>query len=137
MKKILFILSAFGLALCLATSCEDKEEEQEVVSTMRGVFTTAVIDAASTFEMLPGKTKSVSAQVCTVDGAVSDITLKLSLKVDPEGVAVYNSANGKNAVMLPQINSTLRLVISLLRMFSSLVSHRKFSGRLFCLFVSI
>ena len=101
MKKTLYILSAFGLALCLATSCEDKEEEQEVVSTMRGVFTTAVIDAASTFELLPGKTKSVSAQVCTVDGAVSDITLKLSLKVDPEGVAVYNAAKGTNAVMLP------------------------------------
>lgn len=106
MKKIYYSLIALGSLLPLLFSCDsvfNKEEDPDaqVESTMRGVFYTTVTGAENTLELLPGKSKSVDAQVRTAGDAVSDVTLKLSLKVDPDGVATYNSANGKDAVLLP------------------------------------
>lgn len=102
MKKTLNIILLCGLALTLFSCSLFKDEgEGQVVSTMRGILGTRVLDAENTFELLPGKSKSIDAQVYTIDGAVSDITLKMSLKVDPEGVAAYNATKGAKAEMLP------------------------------------
>ena len=100
MKKTLSYILLCGLTLLLA-ACNKNNENQPPVSTMQGVFFTAVPEEAGELNLLPGKGKNVDAFVCVKDSASSDITLKFSLKVDPEGVAVYNRLKGKNAEMLP------------------------------------
>ena len=90
MKNTLYILMC-GLSLLFLASCK-KNNEAEGQSHMRGVLYTSVSADASALQLLPGKSKTVEVKVRAVEGKVSDVTLKLSLKADPDGVIAYNNA---------------------------------------------
>lgn len=100
MKKIFNTALLCGLALALFTSCDaiveklnaDPGGKPATVSAMKGVFYTATNDT-ETLNLLPGKSKNVEAHVSAKDGKVSDMTLKITLKVDADGLAEYNSAH--------------------------------------------
>ena len=98
MKKTLFTILLCGLSLLLLGSCEKENGKSysgggQTVSTMRGVFYATVQDAENVIKILPGKSKNAQAQVCAFETSVSDMTLNISLKVAPEGLAVYNAAH--------------------------------------------
>lgn len=108
MKKLLYTIVC-GLSLALLSSCDaiveklnpDTSGSNATVSAMKGVFYTATNDT-ETLNLLPGKSRNVEAHVGVKDGKVSDMTLKLTLKVDAEGVAAYNRTHGSApAEMLP------------------------------------
>jgi len=122
MKKTLRYILLSGLSLLLF-ACGKPNGGKEAVSTMKGVFYTAVSGSTETLELLPGKSKLIDLLVRAEEGAVCDITLKMSLKVDPAGVDVYNAANpaaaaqllpssaysfveGKNSLMIARYNTT-------------------------------
>lgn len=96
MKKIIsyIFLLAFALAF---SAC--REKEQPAVSTMKGVFSAYLDGADETVELLSGKSKTFTLLVKA--DPVSDVYLTLSFKVDPEGVATYNTAHGTDYEMLP------------------------------------
>ena len=101
MKKIVRYTLLCGLALILS-ACGKTPQEGEAVSKMKGVFYTSVVDADNaSLQLLPGKAKTVDVQVRALEGAVSDITLWASLKVDPDGVAAYSASHGGAVEMLP------------------------------------
>lgn len=87
--------------MLLACGKTGKEKESAQVSTMKGVFYTAVSGAEETLTLLPGKSKTLDLHVCSQENAVSDVYLSISLKVDPDAVDAYNAAQGTEAVLLP------------------------------------
>ena len=96
MKRIISYLLLLSLVTSF-TAC--REKEQPVVSQMKGVFYANVSGLDEIIEIVPGKSKTVDVQAYAQ--SVSDLVLNLTLKVDPEGVAAYNSANGTNYEMCP------------------------------------
>lgn len=107
MKKIFSYIVSFGLSLLAFFSCQSPylgidKPVSNPVSTMKGVFYTSVTDGGKTIKVLAGKSKTMEVHVCASEGAVSDVTLTISLAVDPEGVAVYNAAHtDEPAELLP------------------------------------
>ena len=97
MKRIAsyLLLLSFGLAF---TACHEKEP-QPPVSQMKGVFYAGTTEAEEVIEIVPGKSKTVDMQAHA--DQVSDLVLNLTMKVDPDGVAAYNSAHGTNYEMCP------------------------------------
>lgn len=91
MKNTLYIVLC-GLSLLFVAAC-NKNSQSNPQSTMRGVFYTSVSADASALSLLPGKSKVVEVKVCAAEGKTSDMTIKLSLKADPDGVASYNRAH--------------------------------------------
>ena len=96
MKRIISYLLLLSLVTAF-TAC--REKEQPVVSQMKGVFYANVSGLDEIIEIVPGKSKTVDVQAYAQ--SVSDLVLNLTLKVDPEGAAAYNSANGTNYEMCP------------------------------------
>ena len=96
MKRILSYLLLLSLATAF-TAC--REKEQPVVSQMKGVFYAGASGLDEIIEITPGKSKTVDLQAYAE--SVSDLVLNLTLKVDPEGAAAYNSAHGTNYEMCP------------------------------------
>ena len=93
-------LTSYILLLCLAlafAACHEKEKPVE--SQMKGVFYAGAEGLDEIFEIVPGKSKTVDIQAHAE--SVSDFILNLTLKVDPEGVAAYNSAHGTSYEMCP------------------------------------
>jgi hypothetical protein len=108
MKKTLYTLLLCGLSLLLFASCEKENgksytgRDSKPAATMKGVFYAAVQNADETIKIMPGKSKSAQAQVCVFESSVSDVTLNISFKVAPDGLAVYNAAHpGEQAQLLP------------------------------------
>ena len=98
MKKTLYIIMC-GLTL-LFSACKKSGSGGE--STMKGVFYTSVAEDASELNLLPGKSKVVDVRVAVYEGQVSDVTLKMTLKVDPDAVQAYNQEHlGAPAELLP------------------------------------
>lgn len=104
MKKIFTYTILCGLALLLLPACEKKDTTKKggdpIESAMRGVFR-VVTDSEETMQLLAGKSKTVEAHITIQENAISDQTVAISLKVDPEGVDVYNSTTGSAAEILP------------------------------------
>ena len=96
MKRIVSYLLLLSLATAF-TAC--REKEQPVVSQMKGVFYAGASGIDEIIEITPGKSKTVDLQAYAE--SVSDLVLNLTLKVDPEGAAAYNSAHGTNYEMCP------------------------------------
>ena len=96
MKRIVSYLLLLSLATAF-TAC--REKEQPVVSQMKGVFYANASGVDEIIEITPGKSKTVDVQAYAE--SVSDLVLNLTLKVDPEGAAAYNSAHGTNYEMCP------------------------------------
>ena len=96
MKRIVSYLLLLSLATAF-TAC--REKEQPVVSQMKGVFYANASGVDEIIEITPGKSKTVDLQAYAE--SVSDLVLNLTLKVDPEGAAAYNSAHGTNYEMCP------------------------------------
>lgn len=90
MKNTFYIILC-GLSLLMFAACK-KSSETGSQSHMRGVLYASVSADASALKLLPGKSKTIEVKVRAVEGKVSDATLKLSLKADPDGVAAYNRA---------------------------------------------
>lgn len=90
MKNTFYIILC-GLSLLMFAACK-KTSETGSQSHMRGVLYASVSADASALKLLPGKSKTIEVKVRAVEGKVSDATLKLSLKADPDGVAAYNRA---------------------------------------------
>ena len=97
MKRIASYLLLLSLGLAF-TACREKEP-QPTVSQMKGVFYAGTTEAEEVIEIVPGKSKTVDMQAHA--DQVSDLVLNLTLKVDPDGVAAYNSAHGTNYEMCP------------------------------------
>ena len=97
MKRIASYLLLLSLGLAF-TACREKEP-QPTVSQMKGVFYAGTTEAEEIIEIVPGKSKTVDMQAHA--DQVSDLVLNLTLKVDPDGVAAYNSAHGTNYEMCP------------------------------------
>ena len=97
MKRITSYLLLLSFALA-CTACREKEP-QPTVSQMKGVFYAGTTEAEEIIEIVPGKSKTVDVQAHA--DAVSDLVLNLTLKVDPDGAAAYNSAHGTNYEMCP------------------------------------
>ena len=97
MKRITSYLLLLSFALAF-TACREKEP-QPPVSQMKGVFYAGTTEAEEIIEIVPGKSKTVDMQAHA--DQVSDLVLNLTLKVDPDGVAAYNSAHGTNYEMCP------------------------------------
>ena len=96
MKRIVSYLLLLSLVTAF-TAC--REKEQPVVSQMKGVFYAGASGIDEIIEITPGKSKTVDLQAYAE--SVSDLVLNLTLKVDPEGAAAYNSAHGTNYEMCP------------------------------------
>ena len=97
MKRIISYLLLLSFALAF-TACREKEP-QPPVSQMKGVFYAGAPDLEEVIEIVPGKSKTVDVQAYAE--AVSDLVLNLTLKVDPDGAAAYNSTHGTNYQMCP------------------------------------
>lgn len=101
MKKIFHITS---LALACASmlfmgACSKSNNEDNGVT---GLLYTSVSGADATIKLLEGKSRTLDALVCAQEGYAPYATLKITLKVDAEGVDAYNAANpGANAELLP------------------------------------
>ena len=96
MKRITSYLLLLSFALAF-TAC--REKEQPTVAQMKGVFYAGAPGLEEVIEIVPGKSKTVDLQAYA--DQVSDIVLNLTLKVDPDGAAAYNSAHGTNYPMCP------------------------------------
>ena len=92
MKRIISYLLLLSFALAF-TACREKEP-QPTVAQMRGVFYAGASEVEEIIEIVPGKSKTVDLQAYA--DQVSDLVLNLTLKVDAEGAAAYNSAHGTN-----------------------------------------
>lgn len=108
MKKTLYTILLCGFALLALASCGIENGKSRTgrdvppVATMKGVFYGSVQNSDTPVKLLPGKTGEAYAQVRAMENGVSDITLKVNLKVDPDGLAAYNSAHpDEQALMLP------------------------------------
>lgn len=77
----------------LLAACGKKEVNPEAQSKMKGVFYTSVAEDVSALSLLPGKSKVVDVKVCVYENNVSDMTLKMSLKVEPDAEEVYNQTH--------------------------------------------
>ena len=97
MKRITSYLLLLSFALAF-TACREKEP-QPPVSQMKGVFYAGTTEAEEIIEIVPGKSKTVDVQAHA--DPVSDLVLNLTMKVDPDGAAAYNSAHGTNYEMCP------------------------------------
>ena len=97
MKRIASYLLLLSLGLAF-TACREKEP-QPTVSQMKGVFRAGPAEAEEIIEIVPGKSKTVDLQAYA--DQVSDLILNLTLKVDPDGAAAYNSSHGTNYEMCP------------------------------------
>ena len=97
MKKTLIYTLLCGLSLLAVSACNKEAGKGSVpaVSQMKGIFYTAASGGEETIQLLPGKSKTVELRVHAVEGAVSDITVKASLKIDPEAVESYNAAHSE------------------------------------------
>lgn len=96
MKRITSYLLLLSFALAF-TAC--REKEQPTVAQMKGVFYAGAPGLEEVIEIVPGKSKTVDLQAYA--DQVSDLVLNLTLKVDPDGAAAYNSAHGTNYPMCP------------------------------------
>ena len=96
MKRITSYLLLLSFALAF-TAC--REKEQPTGAQMKGVFYAGAPGLEEVIEIVPGKSKTVDLQAYA--DQVSDIVLNLTLKVDPDGAAAYNSAHGTNYPMCP------------------------------------
>lgn len=102
MKKILNYILLCGITIlffaCVPTNTENASNN--TVSTMKGVLYTVASDT-DVIKLFAGKSKSLDVHVCALEDAVSDVTLSITLKVDPAGVAVYNQMKKVDAKLLP------------------------------------
>ena len=108
MKKTLYTILLCGFTLLALVSCGKENGKSQTgrdippVATMKGVFYGSVQNADTPVKLLPGKSGEAFAQVRAMENAVSDITLKVILKVAAEGLAAYNSVHpDEQALMLP------------------------------------
>ena len=92
MKRIASYLLLLSFALAF-TACREKEP-QPTVAQMKGVFYAGAPEVEEIIEIVPGKSKTVDLQAYA--DQVSDLVLNLTLKVDADGAAAYNSAHGTN-----------------------------------------
>ena len=97
MKRITSYLLLLSLVTAFS-ACREKEQ-QPAVSQMKGVFYAGAAGLEEVIEIVPGKSKTVDLQAYAE--AVSDLVLNLTLKVDPDGAAAYNSAHGTDYEMCP------------------------------------
>ena len=97
MKRITSYLLLLSLVTAFS-ACREKEQ-QPAVSQMKGVFRAGPAEAEEIIEIVPGKSKTVDLQAYA--DQVSDLILNLTLKVDPDGAAAYNSSHGTNYEMCP------------------------------------
>lgn len=88
-----------GLSLFLFASCNKKESGEQ--SKMKGVLYTSIVKDAGTLNLLPGKSKDVAVNVSVFENKVSDVTLKMTLKVDADSKDAYNATHEEQAELLP------------------------------------
>ena len=96
MKRITSYLLLLSFALAF-TACHEKE--QPTVAQMKGVYYAGAPGFEEVIEIVPGKSKTVDLQAYA--DQVSDLVLNLTLKVDPDGAAAYNSAHGTDYPVCP------------------------------------
>ena len=106
MKKTLFYIFLCGLSLLALSACKKEagkgKGNEPAVSTMKGIFYTEAIGAEETLQLMPGKSRTVELKVRAQEGAVSDITVKASLKIDPDALDAYNASQADDpAELLP------------------------------------
>ena len=99
MKRYLYIILC-GLSLIFLAACVKNKETGEQ-SKMRGVLYTSIVKETGTINLLPGKSKDVAVNVSIFQSNVSDVTLKMTLKVDAEGLDAYNQTHSEPARLLP------------------------------------
>ena len=95
MKKILIPVLSLLMA-AFAVSCTPQEPDY---SGMKAVLGLEVADMQDLYEVNKRQQKTVNIKVTAE--AVPGTTLHITLGVNPELVAAYNEANGKNYEMLP------------------------------------
>ena len=95
MKKILIPVLSLLMA-AFAVSCTPQEPDY---SGMKAVLGIEVADMLDLYEVNKRQQKTVNLKVAAE--AVPGTTLNITLGVNPELVAAYNEANGKNYEMLP------------------------------------
>lgn len=95
MKKILIPVLSLLMA-AFAVSCTPQEPDY---SGMKAVLGIEVADFQSIYEVNKRQQKTVNIKVAAE--AVPGTTLNITLGVNPELVAAYNEANGKDYEMLP------------------------------------
>ena len=102
MKKYISYLLLIPV-LVLAGACGQKEnpQEQQPVAKMTGTYYVGVDEASEVFEVPGGRGKTIMVRAYAEEDKVSDITLNIIFKADPDAVATYNSAHGTSYVMCP------------------------------------
>lgn len=103
MKKILsYLLIAF--LPVMAVSCSDfgnDGPENVTGGKMKGVFYADASGINEIVEVAHDGSKTFEVKAHAFHGEVADISLKITIKADPEKVAAYNEANGKAYTACP------------------------------------
>ena len=100
MKKILLILAA--LTTLFVSSCINKEDADKV-PFLKGTFYPVAISDVDIVVTMPKVTKIIDlrAYADTLNGSVASDNAVITFGVNPDLVAVYNSAHGTNYKMAP------------------------------------
>ena len=100
MKKIISYILILP-ALLMAFGCNKAEQDENAPSTMKGIFFVKASGISEVIEVPDGQGKTLSIQAAAEEGQVSDKVVTISFKGDPDAVAAYNKAHGKNYVACP------------------------------------
>jgi hypothetical protein len=101
MKKTIIHILALVPVLLMLGACTKKEDGKNPEATMTGVFYVGVDNSSEVLEVSSAKATTIAVRALADEGQVSDITLNISFKADPEAAEAYNVAHGTSYVMSP------------------------------------
>ncbi len=101
MKKTIIHILALVPVLLMLGACTKKENGKNPEATMTGVFYVGVDNSSEVLEVSSAKATTIAVRALADEGQVSDITLNISFKADPEAAEAYNVAHGTSYVMSP------------------------------------
>ena len=101
MKKTITHILALVPVFLMLGACSKKENGQNPEATMAGIFYVGVDKSSEVLEVSSVKATTVSVRALADEGQVSDITVNISFKVDPDAAEAYNVAHGTSYVMSP------------------------------------
>ena len=89
-------------ALLLGIACTEKENgQQQPVAKMTGTYYVGADDVADVLELSVGRAKTILVRAYAEEDKVSDLTITISFKADPDAAEAYNKAHGTSYVMSP------------------------------------
>ena len=102
MKKTIIHILAVIPALLLLGACEKKtDESKQAVATMTGVYYVGVEGSGDVMEVSSAKPVTIPVRAYADEGEVSDLSVNITFKADPDAAEAYNVAHGTSYVMSP------------------------------------